>query len=211
MSQLDADSVINAIRKRLIAIANNPPYRYIDTSAKDRAAYETRKRSFTGYADEEIVAVETSLGVRFPAVYRAYLRIMGITHGDLFRGSNVASINDYKEHRTFAQDLIEEEDVDWQLDDKAVVFLEHQGYTFYYFIADGGFDSAIFQYVEGDEAAEQCSSGFAEMIDAEVTLAEQNNQRSHESGGYFLTVQDGYVSESHPARASGIRPIDLPN
>ncbi|QDV30838.1 SMI1 / KNR4 family protein [Planctopirus ephydatiae] len=209
MPESDADSVIDAIRKRLIAIADNPPYRYVNTSTKDRAVYEANKRSFTGYTEQQIAAAETALNVRFPTVYRSYLRIMGVTHGDLFCGSSVASINDYSDHRKFAEELINESDVKWQLDEKAVVFLEHQGYMFCYFIADGSFDSPIHQYFESDESAKQCSAGFAEMLDAEVALAEQNNRNFRESGGYFLTVQDGYVSHNHPARASGVRPLDL--
>lgn len=211
MSDQNAESVIEAIRNRLIAVADNPPYRYVNTSAKDRAAHEARKRSFTGYTQEQISAVEAQLNVRFPQVYRAYLRIMGKTHGDLFCGSNIASLSDYASHREFAQELITDEELDWALDDKAVVFLEHQGYTFCYFIADGAFDSPIFQYVEGGEEAKQCSSGFAEMVSAEVSLAEQNNHNFLETGGYFLTVQNGYISQDHPALASGVRPLDLPD
>lgn len=209
MSEPDADSLINSIQQRLIAIADNPPYRYVNTSANDRAAHEAQRRSFTGYSNQAIAKVESSLGIRFPTVFRAYLRLMGVTHGDLFRGSNVASIDGFNEHREFAEELMEENSVTWSLEDNAVVFIEHQGYTFCYFIADGGFDSAIHQYVEGEESAKQCSASFAEMISAEVDLAERVNRDFRNAGGYFLTVQGGRVSENHPARASGIRPLDL--
>ena len=51
MSESDADSVIEATRQRLLAIVDHPPYRYVDTSSGDRAAYEAQKRSFTDYSD----------------------------------------------------------------------------------------------------------------------------------------------------------------
>ncbi|TWU14653.1 hypothetical protein CA54_35220 [Symmachiella macrocystis] len=207
----DADAFIHTIRRRLIAIADEPPYRYINTTPEDRAEYEAKKRSFTGYALEEILAVESRLDIRFPAVYRAFLHIMGISNGDLFCGSNVASLENYDQLQEFAQDLIHECHVNWQLDKKAFVFLGHQGYTFNYFIADGRFDSPVHQYVENDQSGTQCSPGFAEFIDAEVSLAEQNNQNIRDAGGYFLTIADGCVSQEHPTRNSGIRPLDLPD
>ncbi|NET08515.1 MAG: hypothetical protein F6K16_28215 [Symploca sp. SIO2B6] len=209
-SPSDALCVIEAIRQRLLVVADNPPYRYLNTSSKDRAAYETQRRTFTGYTDEEIAAVESSLGVRLPAVYRAYLQLMDLSHGDLFCGSNLAFIDEYEELRQFAEELLEENDVDGHLQQKAVVFFEHQGYSFCYFIASGGFDTPIYQYVEGRQSIEQAFSGFAEMIDSEVTSIEKSNQDFLEYGGYFLTVENGSVSQQYPARASGIRPLELP-
>ena len=210
MSESDASAVIHSFRQRLIAIVEKPPYRYVNTSSEDRAAYEAQKRSFRGYSDDEIDAAESRLKICFPAVYRAYLRIMGASHGDLFCGLNVASLHDYDELREFAKELLNENNVDFQLDEKAVVFVEHQGYSFCYFIADGGFDSPVFQYVEGDRSAKECGDGFGAMIDSEVKLMENNNRTSREAGGYFLTVQNGYVTQNRPALSSGVRPLDLP-
>ena len=207
----EAEALIHTARERLIAVADNPPYRYVNTSPEDRAKYEAKKRSFTGYSDEDILAVESRLNILFPEVFRAYLRGMGISHGDLFCGSHVASLESCDQLREFAHELIDNCQVDWQLDDKAFVFLEHQGYTFNYFIADGGFDSAVYQYVEGDSSGHRCAPGFAEFIDGEISLAEKNNRDLRERGGYFLTIADGYVSEEFPSRNSGIRPLDLPD
>jgi hypothetical protein len=86
----------------------------------------------------------------------------------------------------------------------------HQGYTFSYFQASHGpdFDAPVFQYTECDPAPKQVSPGFAEMLDAQLRLMEENNRREHETGGYFLTVAGGFTRRSYPALNDGVRPLD---
>ena len=78
------------------------------------------------------------LGVRFPAVFREYLREMAKSPGDLFRGSHLAGITEFEQFRADALGLLAETDPALTLPPEAVVFLSHQGYTFLYLLAVGG-------------------------------------------------------------------------
>ncbi len=106
-------------------------------------------------------------------------------------------------------ELLSETDSTLKLPPEAVVFLSHQGYQFVYVLASGGFDGPPMMWTETEREPKQLARTFAEMIDAELRLAEQNNQNFREMGGYYLTLHPGGgASEYHPALASGDRPLD---
>ena len=204
-------SEIESVRQRLVQLADNRPYRYKNTTAAARDAYEASKRTFVGFSESEISDCESKLHVRFPAIYRAFLNTMGRKHGDLFCGSDFATLEQLTEHREFAEKLMSENDATWELESNAVVFMEHQGYTFCFFDSSNGQDAPVYQYVEGDPSPTKRTDGFLQFVIAEIELMEHNNVQMHETGGYFVTIEDGYVSQSHPALASGVRPIELPD
>ena len=79
------------------------------------------------------------------------------------------------------------------------------------FVAEGGFDSPVFRYVEGRKAFEPCAAGFADYIGAEIDLQEDVHRSLHRRGGYYVTIRDGTISESHPALGEGERPLDHPD
>jgi hypothetical protein len=92
---------------------------------------------------------------------------------------------------------------------EAVVFLFHQGYTFVYLITVGGFDGPVMQWTEKEREPRQVAPTFADIVDAELRLKESNNRAFREQGGYYLTLHsDGGAAQSHPALASGDRPLD---
>ena len=124
-------SEIESVRQRLVQLADNRPYRYKNTTAAARDAYEASKRTFVGFSESEISDCESKLHVRFPAIYRAFLNTMGRKHGDLFCGSNFATLEQLTEHREFAEKLMSENDATWELESNAVVFMEHQGSVSY--------------------------------------------------------------------------------
>ena len=92
----------------------------------------------------------------------------------------------------------------------AVVFLTHQGYQFTFIQPHGGFDSPVLNYVETESAPKQIADSFAAFLDAELRLMEENHRRSHENGGYYITVRDRSVSFLYPASASGDRATSKP-
>jgi hypothetical protein len=128
---------------------------------------------------------------------------------DLFRGSDLAGIAEFEQFRADAQRLLAETDPALSLPPEAVVFLSHQGYTFVYLLAVGGFDSAPMQWSEAEREPRQVAATFAEMVDAELRLMEENNRRFREQGGYYLTLEPGGGARAtHPALGSGERPLD---
>jgi hypothetical protein len=192
-----------------MALADNPPYVFRDTPQHLIEEYYHRLTNFVGYAEPEVMAAEARLRVKFPAVFRQYLREMAKSPGDLFRGSDLSGIADFERFRADALALMAETDPALSLPPEVVVFLMHQGYTFTYLVAMGGFDGPPMQYVEGARESQQVAPTFASMVDAQLRLMEQNNDGFRENGGYYLTLYpDGGASREFPALASGERPLD---
>ncbi len=203
-----ADRIIDDTCQRLVAMADDPPYRFLDTSRRDAESYQQRKKTFVGYSAAEVSAAEQRLGVEFPTVFRAYMESFGKAQGDLFRGSDLAGLDDLEDFKADAEELMREFGAEGRLLRNAVVFLFHQGYSFAFISADGDFDSPVFWYVEGDKTWSQSAAGFAEFMDAQICIAEKNHREFHERGGYYVTIGEGDVTESYPALAKGDRPLD---
>lgn len=192
-------------------MAEDPPYRFLRTPRREAEAFRRRKMTFAGYDTGEVEAAERALGVALPAVFRAYLQTIGRRRGDLFRGSDLADLGDFAAFKDDADALLHQSEADQPLPAGAVVFLFHQGYSFDFFVAEGGFDSPVFRYVEGRKAFEPCAAGFADYIGAEIDLQEDVHRSLHRRGGYYVTIRDGTISESHPALGEGERPLDHPD
>ena len=208
---MDAASIIADWKRQLVGGVAKPPYVYRDTPRRLIEKHHQRLTTFLGYPESEIAATEARLGVRFPDVFRTYLLEMGRSPGDLFRGSHLASLEDFEQFRADALELTSETDPTFILPPQAVVFLFHQGYTFVYLAAAGGFDSPPMQWTEGKRGTRQVAPGFAEMVGAELGSMERNDRSSKERGGYYLKIHPGGgTTETHPARTSGERPLDHP-
>ena len=206
---MDAAAIIAGWKRRLVTLAETPAYVFRDTPRHLIERHHQRLTSFVGYSEAEVAAAETRLGVRFPDVFREYLREMAKSPGDLFRGSDLASIAEFEQFRADALELMAETDPTLTLPPEAVVFLSHQGYRFEYLLAVGGFDGPLLQWIEREREPRQVAAGFADLVDAELRLMESVNSRFREQGGYYLTLYpDGGSSQSHPALASGERPLD---
>jgi hypothetical protein len=105
--------------------------------------------------------------------------------------------------------LLAETDPALTLPPEAVVFLSHQGYTFVYILAAGGFDGPPMQWTETEREPRQVAPTFAEMVDGKLRLMESNDHAFRESGGHYLTLHlGGGGAQSFPALDSGERPLD---
>jgi hypothetical protein len=207
---VEGRAIFDEIRERLTAMADNPPFRFVDTSEKDAAAYRQRMKAFVGYSEQEVARSEQRLGVVFPTIFRTYLLVMGRDRGELLMGSDVAGTGDFEEFRARAIELMRESNAGESLPPDAIVFLFHQGYTFAYLIADEMLESPVYQYTEGDLRASVIAPGFAAFLDAELRLAEHVDQQAHDQGGYYLTVHGESVTRTYPALNSGDRPLEKP-
>jgi hypothetical protein len=203
---MDAQSIVTGWKERLVAMADNPPYVFRDTPHALIEQHYRRLTTFAGYSEGELVGAEERLGVRFPAVFRAYLLGMGKSPGDLFRGSEFAGIADFERFRGNALALVARREPNLALPHDAVVFLFHQGYTFVYLRAAGGFDGPTFQYIARERELREVAPTFAHMVDAELRLMENNNRRFREQGCYYMMLYpEGGASTWHGGRE---RPLD---
>jgi SMI1 / KNR4 family (SUKH-1) len=204
---MDVAPIIADWKRRLVAMVETPAYVFRDTPWPWADAYERRLKTFTGFPEAEVAAAEARLGVRFPTVFREYLVQMGQSPGDLFRGTDLARVEEFEGFRASAEALLRETDPSFFLPPEAVVFMSHQGYIFVYVLAIGGFDGPPMQWTEGEREPSPVAPTFAEMVDAELRLKEENHRHARERGGYWLTIfPDGGTAESHPARDE--RPLD---
>lgn len=179
----------------MIALADNPDYVFRETPQDLIDAHYRQLTIFSGYAESEVASAEERFGFRFPLVFRQYLLEMGKSCGDLFRGSDLAGIEGWESFRDDANALIAEVEPGLILPSDAAVFLFHQGYNFSYFLASGGFDASVMNWMEGEREPRQISESFAGMVDAELRLMEEVNRKSRERGGHYRTVHaDGRVS-----------------
>ena len=206
---MDAAAIIAIWKQRLTSIANQPEYVFRNTPQHLIEQHYRRLTNFIGYSEEEVALAENRLSVLFPAVFREFLLEMAKSPGDLFRGSNLAGITEFEQFRVDALELMAETDPTLTLPPEAVVFLSHQGYTFFYLLARGGFDASPIQWTETHLEPRIVAGTFKEMIDAELQLMEGVNRDFRNQGGLYLTLTaDGGMSQWHPSLASGERPLD---
>ncbi|HEX7843347.1 MAG TPA: SMI1/KNR4 family protein [Kofleriaceae bacterium] len=175
---MDPEALIRSTQARLLAVADGPPL-VEDPWPARAAARLARTKAFVGYPESEVAAAERALGVQFPAMFRTYLLRIGRTPGDLFVGSDLASLdptssNSISRFRSEAIALMG--DAAHGLPSRAVIFLFHQGYTFLFFDADGGSDAPVFQFVEGEAQPKQIAASFAELVENELALHESNRR-----------------------------------
>jgi hypothetical protein len=206
---MDTARIIAGWKQRLTALTENPDYVFRNTP-RDLIEQEYRRlTNFVGYPESEVAATEARLGVQFPMVFRQYLLEMAKSPGDLFRGSDLAGIGEFEQFRSNALELLAETDAALTLAPEAVVFLFHQGYTFVYLLAVGGFDGPLMQWTETEREPRQAAATFADMVDAELRLMESNNRKFRQQGGYYKTLhRGGGSSMQFPALDSGERPLD---
>ena len=204
-----ASAIVAEWKRRLTAMAEEPPYVFRDTPPQLVEAHRRRLTTFAGYSESEVAEAEARLGVRFPAVYRAFLREMAKSPGELFRGSDLAGVGDFERFREDALVMLSDLDPPPSLPREAVVFLWHQGYTFIFLLAGGGFDAPPMQWMEDHPEPRQVAPAFAAMVDAELGMMERGRAELRARGGYYLTLRpDGGSTETYPAPASGERPLD---
>jgi SMI1-KNR4 cell-wall len=135
-----------------------------DTVAAFITRYEAMGLEGTPANSEEVAALEQELGVRFPAAYKAFLFILGRDGGSDFIGSD-CTIRHLPELRGGAEDLLRRCGSQFTLPKKAFVYLMHQGYNFFYFLADQtSEDPAVFAYLEGDPAPVKKSESFSAWL-----------------------------------------------
>jgi hypothetical protein len=198
-----------SIQVRLRHMAEQRPFRFVETKRALAEAYIAQQTQFIGYREDEIRILEDQLSVTFPHVFRAYLRMFGHARGTLFVGSD-AEPTSFTIYRTWATELVAESDAHSAfLTSDAVIFLFHQGYSFCYFHASEEDNPRIYSYTEGDADPKGGNGTFVDFLESELALKEKVHRDQLEAGGYFVQVAERSVRMTHPARAENIRPLDF--
>ncbi|NIQ00865.1 MAG: hypothetical protein GWM98_25325 [Nitrospinaceae bacterium] len=197
----DASGIIADWKRRLIAMADNPPYVFKNTPQKLIDQHYQHLTSFVGYSQLEVETAEKFLGLRLPTLFRTYLLEMGRSPGDLFCGSDLAKgPADLMSYKKYAQEKVAEADTNWTLPREAVVFLSHQGYQFDYILASDPFDGPVMTWSEIDPEPIEIAPTFEKYVDRILSGSENLDKSNRNSGGYYLTIHpDGGTSQSYPA------------
>jgi hypothetical protein len=135
-----------------------------DSIAAFVSRYEALGLSGTPATLQEVEALERRVGVVFPAAYKAFLLILGRDGGPDFVGPD-CTIRHLPGLREGATELLRSQGLPFQLPERAVVFLMHQGYFFVFFVADGkAEDPPVFAYREGDAAPSLKAESFSAWL-----------------------------------------------
>lgn len=130
--------IASEIRRRLIALP------------------ESRGQDLEGASEEEIRQLEMYAGGRLPLVYKQFLRQLGRSAGELFRGSDYSVSQRFHLHlREHAEKLLMRSKAPFALATAAFVFLMSQGCQISFFYLDRGDDPSVYHYLEGDPVPRQ--------------------------------------------------------
>jgi SMI1-KNR4 cell-wall len=126
--------------------------------------YEAMGLQGTPASPDEVAALEQQLGVTFPMAYKAFLFILGRDGGSDFIGSD-CTIRHLPKLRGWAEELLRRCGSQYTLSEKAFVYLMHQGYSFFYFVADQtSQDPAVYAYLEGNPAPVKNADSFTAWL-----------------------------------------------
>jgi hypothetical protein len=198
----DPQRLIAAWQQRLAALVEHPPYVFVETPPELIEQYRRRRTTFRGYDEPTIAAAERDLGVRFPRVFRAYLREMGRASGELFEREDVMLRDgDAKNFRADAAKLLRAADPPLTLPDRSVVFVSHQGHEIIYFVADREDDSTCYRFIEGEHAPTRIADSFAQLVDRSLDEMESRAQADRTNWIIEKTIHpDGSVTETMRGR-----------
>lgn len=125
------------------------------------------ERPLGGLGEAEIREVARHQGVELPAVYARFLSRLGRSAGDFLRGSDFL-YPDLLPLKEYAQQLLEEDEVDFTLGEEHFVFLMHQGYQFLYFDATASDDPPVYLYLEGEGEPSRVADSFSAWLETAV-------------------------------------------
>lgn len=121
-----------------------------------------------GCSEEEIVRLESHLGLRLPAAYREFLAVMGKGAGDFYRGTDIFYSDLLFGLYSVLQRMLEEDQMPFRLREDAVIFSSHQGYIFSYFHASEGDNPPVWGYHELHTAPKLIDDTFNEFLDSSL-------------------------------------------
>ncbi len=139
---------------------------FIDNFAEKLLAkgFVYAEEPIAGCTEDEIEEMENRFQIKFPSMYRDYLRVMGRGTGSLLRGEEHC-YPDLLKLREWAQELLTESESAFHLPHSAFVIWMSQGTQFSYIDCAGGDDPPVYHYREDDEAPVKRHNRFSEVLE----------------------------------------------
>jgi hypothetical protein len=104
---------------------------------------------FVGCTDDEIADIERFAGGKLPASFRAFLQVMG-KEGNWYTATVQYVWTQLKTNRKWADEIIKENESDYQVPPNAFVFSCLNGY-FSFFMLNEGDDPPVYYFGEGSK------------------------------------------------------------
>lgn len=120
-----------------------------------------------GCSDAEIAELEKKFQVQLPQSYKDFLSKMGKSAGWLLQGSDFYYPEVIK-CRGSAERLLERDESEFRLSASSFVFLQHQGYQFFFFDTAEAAEPPVYRYIEGDEKPEKVGESFSTWLEKTV-------------------------------------------
>jgi len=144
------------------------PQEFIETLCRTSVADGIMDRvEISGFSLDEIAEVEDRMGLKFPEMYREYLRVLGKNRGGLMKGTHLSpkTVEVLLRWQPWAAQLMARSGAEDSLPPNAVVFADHQGYQFWYFVADpSDEDPPVYYYLENNKHVQRVNERFSEFL-----------------------------------------------
>lgn len=125
-------------------------------------------KDMSGYSEDDLLRLETLVGLRLPTAYREFLRLVGHGAGWFYGGTHaLLPPMQLARLREWADELVKEMGLA-PLPQNAMVFWMHQGYKFRYFECSECDDPPVFHFHEDKPTPAARWSRFSEMLADDV-------------------------------------------
>lgn len=188
--QVDPRDIIADWKQRLTAVADNPAYDFEDTPQHLIDQHYRRLTQFVGYSESELSEAELRLKIKFPAVFREFMKEMGQSPGELLDGGQLAKITEFKAFRAAAMKMMAKTDPTLTLPHDAVVFYWHERYAFIYLRAIGGIDGQLTQWTDLEADPWSTIASFVDFVEVRLQGLEEFHAGFRQAGGYELTLNE---------------------
>jgi len=122
------------------------------------------EHNIVGCSSAEIDIIEQIFDIRLPELYKNFLQKMGHQAGRFGQGTDMFYQHLIDNQEGF-QELLQEDEVVFELDKNFFVISSHQGYIYHFFdIVEDLIDPPIYGYMEGDFKVKQTNSRFSDFL-----------------------------------------------
>ncbi len=111
---------------------------------------KSRNIGLLGCTDEEVKKVEEFYCIKLPRAYVEYLLLMGRYSGPMNVGTS-CFYDDLFDLREVAQEILDDNSIDYQLSKSEFVFEIHQGYTFLFFETNESDNSTVYGFSQNED------------------------------------------------------------
>lgn len=127
-----------------------------------------------GSSNIEIDKAEKDLGLKFPIVYREFLSILGNKSDEVFCG-DIIDTKDLLSIQHYGQTAFKQA-IGKRSPSNCLFILDHQSYSFYYFMLNGSENPDLYLLIFGDEITNKKTGKLKDMLYRSINLHKTNNK-----------------------------------